>query len=281
ARARQGGRRSGSGRGPRARLPPRPRARHARFEGLRGRGVHARGPGLRPRRPRPRPRRGPRPGPCRRRERARRARPRASSTSARGLRRRRARRGDPRAPGDRRVARRPAMSRRFRLTREGRVFLGATLLVGVAAINTGNNLLYLVLSLLLGLLLLSGVLSDLSLLGLRAQVSLPSRLEVGREAYAEVHVTNGKRRLRSFSIVASPLSGETALGEALFLKLEPGERASAVVRFSPGRRGELVVGSVELRTQYPFALVDKRRRVRVSERVIVHPRSAAHGAPTP
>lgn len=173
------------------------------------------------------------------------------------------------------------MSRRFRLTREGRVFLGATLLVGVAAINTGNNLLYLVLSLLLGLLLLSGVLSDLSLLGLRAQVSLPSRLEVGREAYAEVHVTNGKRRLRSFSIVASPLSGETALGEALFLKLEPGERASAVVRFSPGRRGELVVGSVELRTQYPFALVDKRRRVRVSERVIVHPRSAAHGAPTP
>ena len=43
--------------------------------------------------------------------------------------------------------------RRFRLTREGKAFLFVTLGVGFAAINTANNLLYLVLGLLLSLLL--------------------------------------------------------------------------------------------------------------------------------
>jgi uncharacterized protein (DUF58 family) len=171
------------------------------------------------------------------------------------------------------------MSRRFRLTREGRVFVVVTLLVGVAAINTGNNLLYLVLSLLLGLLLLSGVLSDLSLHRLGVTLSLPRRLEAGREAHAEVSVRNRKRWLSSFSIVVSPLDGEAPLGDALFLKIEPGERATALVAITPARRGELAVGAVEVRTQYPFALVDKRRRVRVVERALVHPRTTVAGTP--
>jgi uncharacterized protein (DUF58 family) len=172
------------------------------------------------------------------------------------------------------------MSRRFRLTREGRVYVVVTVLVGVAAINTGNNLLYLVLSLLLGLLLLSGMLSDLSLHRLRVELSLPARLEAGRGAYAEVVVRNGKRWLSSFSIVVSPLDGDASLGDALFLKVAPGERATSLVRVVPERRGELAVRYVEVRTQYPFALVDKRRRLPLSERVLVHPRATFAEAAT-
>src|SRR5678816_3042381 len=47
----------------------------------------------------------------------------------------------------------------YRVTREGGIFLGALILVLAAAINTNNNLLYMVLSALLAILLLSGVLS--------------------------------------------------------------------------------------------------------------------------
>jgi len=53
--------------------------------------------------------------------------------------------------------------RRLKLTREGKYFIGITFGVGFAAINTGNNLLYLLLGMLLSMIVVSGVLSELSL----------------------------------------------------------------------------------------------------------------------
>ena len=46
---------------------------------------------------------------------------------------------------------------RYKLTRDGWIFLSAIAIVVLAAINTSNNLLYMVLSVLLSVLLLSGV----------------------------------------------------------------------------------------------------------------------------
>ena len=43
--------------------------------------------------------------------------------------------------------------RRLKFTREGKFFVGITLGVGFAAINTGNNLLYLLLGMLLALII--------------------------------------------------------------------------------------------------------------------------------
>ena len=78
-----------------------------------------------------------------------------------------------------RVSRRRRANRKFRLTREGRAFLLVTVGVGFAAVNTANNLLYLLLGLLLSLLLVSGVLSDLALWKLRVQRRIPQRLFAG------------------------------------------------------------------------------------------------------
>ena len=57
--------------------------------------------------------------------------------------------------------------RGLRQTPEGLIFLLMTLGVGMGAVNTGNNLLYLVLGLMLSLILLSGMLSDVVLAGVR------------------------------------------------------------------------------------------------------------------
>src|SRR6185436_19935940 len=56
-----------------------------------------------------------------------------------------------------RLLRRFRPPRKLKFTREGKYFLGITLGVGFAAINTGNNLLYLLLGMLLSLIVLSGV----------------------------------------------------------------------------------------------------------------------------
>ena len=82
--------------------------------------------------------------------------------------------------------------RRLRFTREGKFFVGITFGVGFAAINTANNLLYLLLGMLLALIVVSGVMSELSLRGLTVVRRLPLRAQVGRPHLVEIEVFNRK-----------------------------------------------------------------------------------------
>ncbi len=70
--------------------------------------------------------------------------------------------------------------RKLKFTREGKFFVGITLGVGFAAINTANNLLYLLLGMLLALIVVSGVMSEISLRDLTVVRRLPQRAQVGR-----------------------------------------------------------------------------------------------------
>jgi len=53
-----------------------------------------------------------------------------------------------------------ATRRSIRLTSEGTRFLLFTIGIGVAAVNTGNNLFYLLLAMMLSVVVISGVLSE-------------------------------------------------------------------------------------------------------------------------
>ena len=66
--------------------------------------------------------------------------------------------------------------RRLRATREGKYFVGITLGVGFAAVNTGNNLLYLLLGMMLSLIIASGILSEVSLRDLSLTRTPPDAL---------------------------------------------------------------------------------------------------------
>ncbi len=85
-------------------------------------------------------------------------------------------------------------------TRDGWWCLGVALGLGVAAVNTGNNLVYLLCSMLLALILVSGMLSEQSMRGLRLTVVLPEEVYAGRPALFGAIVANRKRRLPSYSI---------------------------------------------------------------------------------
>src|SRR6266853_5086642 len=51
----------------------------------------------------------------------------------------------------------------YRVTFEGWIYLGGIILVALAALNTGNNLLFLILASLIALVLMSGILSSITL----------------------------------------------------------------------------------------------------------------------
>jgi uncharacterized protein (DUF58 family) len=177
-----------------------------------------------------------------------------------------------------RIFRRRRSRRKFRLTREGRAFLFITVGVGLAAVNTANNLLYLVLGLLLSLLLVSGVLSDLALWKLQIKRKLPSRLFAGRRSLMDVALHNEKRWLSSVSVETIDELDGVETEPARFVRVAPGETQVESYHFEPRRRGIVELGTMRVITRYPFGLIEKGYTIYLPDEVIVFPQLLEHVA---
>lgn len=156
-----------------------------------------------------------------------------------------------------------------RVTREGWFYLLFTLAVGVAAINTGNNLLYLVLGLLVSVLLLSAFLSETVLAKLRIERELPPYGVVGQPLRVGVVVENRKRRLASHSLVISELGIEGA--RTYVARVGPRESVRAFWTTVEPRRGLLGLRGFRITTRFPFGLFEKSRELFLPESLPIHP----------
>ena len=74
----------------------------------------------------------------------------------------------------------------IRPTRDGWWCVFAAVGLGVAAVNTGNNLAYLLCSMLLALIIVSGMLSDLTIRGLQVTVTLPDAIHATQPALVTI-----------------------------------------------------------------------------------------------
>ncbi len=93
----------------------------------------------------------------------------------------------------------------YDITREGMVFIGLILIIGVAALNTGNNLLFIVVSELLAAILVSGLVSAAILRSLEMRVTLPEHVFAGRRARGTLTLENPRRFLPVFSVRVVPM----------------------------------------------------------------------------
>ncbi|MFO0618427.1 MAG: DUF58 domain-containing protein [Polyangiaceae bacterium] len=163
-------------------------------------------------------------------------------------------------------------SRKLKFTREGKYYLGITLGVGFAAINTGNNLLYLLLGMLLSLIIVSGVMSEMSLRALTVKRRLPLRAQVGRAHLVEIEVFNHKGRVPSYAIEVEDLrAGQPADKRCFFLKISPSSAQVAAYRRTPARRGRDHHTGFRIATRFPFGLFEKSREVAAAGDLIIYP----------
>jgi uncharacterized protein (DUF58 family) len=88
----------------------------------------------------------------------------------------------------------------YDVTRAGIIYVLVVLMIGIAALNTGNNLLYIVVAAMLAAILVSGVASALVLRDLELDVRLPEHVFAGRATQGKFLVTNHARWLPSFSV---------------------------------------------------------------------------------
>lgn len=167
--------------------------------------------------------------------------------------------------------------RRFRFTRIGRRFVGITLLVSIAAFNTGNNPLYLLLGMLLSFILISGIISDATLKDLDVSRQLPRRIFAGQPILVGLTLTNRKRYLSSFSLqVSERIEGlkREDWPSTYVLRVGPQSSVNTFYRHVFPRRGVWQLQGFEIASSFPFELFRKAIEIADPQPVIVFPQPA-------
>lgn len=164
-------------------------------------------------------------------------------------------------------------SRSLTFTPLGWRFILISLGVGMAAVNSGSNLLYLVVAMMLSMVLISGVLSEQAISGLRVTRRLPDAVYARTPFVLRYTVLNRKRFMPSFGLAVSDYypQGEPGPG-AYVLKLGPGEEGSSSATAEAPRRGRWASSGTEVTTRFPFGLFQKTQRLAKEEVKLVYPR---------
>lgn len=170
----------------------------------------------------------------------------------------------------------------FKVTREGWLYILGIVLISMAALNTGNNLLFLILATLIAVILMSGVLSSVSLSGVRMQLELPEHIFAGQPVRAMVELENEKLTLPSFSLRvqgAKPkgAKGTEAAGVAVldtpvyFPYVAKKSHVQQNVPITFARRGMYRQDAFSIVTRFPFGFLQKSHRVELRTEVLVYP----------
>jgi uncharacterized protein (DUF58 family) len=163
----------------------------------------------------------------------------------------------------------------YRLTRAGIAYIVLVVLLALTSVNTGNNLLFMILACLLAALLVSGVLSRIVLLGVTFKFELPEHIFARQPLLATIELSNQKEFWPSFSLlVGSKSSGSRPgiLTRPVYFPFVP-RRTSLrqKVELLFPRRGVYAQDELSLSTRFPFGFLEKTRRFPSPLEILVYP----------
>ncbi len=164
----------------------------------------------------------------------------------------------------------------YRLTREGIIYLGAVFILVLAAVNTGNNLLFMILACTLAGILISGVLSRVVLTGVDLKFDMPEHIFAEQPVLAELELRNEKQTWPSFSLL---VVGETkksttqVLTRPVYFPYIPRQSAARQkVELTFPKRGVYRQDAFGIRTRFPFGFFEKTRTVASNIEITIYPR---------
>jgi uncharacterized protein (DUF58 family) len=199
---------------------------------------------------------------------------------------------------------------RTSFTVEGLLFVVFLIIIGFAAWNAGNNLLYLVLSAMLAFLIAANLIARISLADVAIQLRFPDHIFAGEPANISITLLNHKRFTPSYSLMVEALSEEEAeerrpkgeddgetgrqsrakrgrrasrsprrpvalsgLGKLAYFVLVPA-RSSAKQRSEHtfARRGRYPITGFRIATKFPAGFFKKWRRIDAAGEILVYPK---------
>jgi uncharacterized protein (DUF58 family) len=161
---------------------------------------------------------------------------------------------------------------RYHVTREGWIFLGAVTVVVFAAINTANNLLYMVLAAMLAVLVISGFLSALNFRFLRIAVRIPAHCYAGEAFPIAVQIHNEKRMFPAFSLLLEPTAESPFRFSSFYVPVIRNlQHSSQTGQAMLSRRGRHSFREVKMASRYPFGFFRKDRTIPVEGECLCYP----------
>lgn len=155
-----------------------------------------------------------------------------------------------------------------RLTKVGTTYIISTVILAVAAVNTGNNAIYIAVALMLGCLMLSGLASKGGLKHLHAEILGLNEAWAGRPTDGALRIRNDSRIWNVRDVV---LTSEAVAAPVLVPLIPKRGEVVVPVPFLFPRRGLAHVSTVDSYTRYPFGFFLKKRRLRVQSEIVVYP----------
>ena len=165
----------------------------------------------------------------------------------------------------------------YKITREGWLYVFGIILISLAALNTGNNLLFLILASLIAIILMSGILSSITLSGVAMRLQLPEHIFAGQPVRASIELENEKLTLPSFSLRVEAVTAKNSPAAALletpvyFPYLAKRGRVQQTVPISFPARGVYRQDAFRIVTRFPFGFLQKAHRVELRTEAFVYP----------
>ena len=141
---------------------------------------------------------------------------------------------------------------RTRPTKEGLIFLGLTFFIGFAALNTGNNLLYLTFGMMLSLIAVSGILSMLNLRKLDVSYTPKQNVFSYTPTSFKFTLSNKKKLIPSYSITI-----QVGVEKAYVTYSPPSTAKTLNIRCFFKKRGMNKFPEVIISTRFPFGFFKK------------------------
>jgi uncharacterized protein (DUF58 family) len=160
--------------------------------------------------------------------------------------------------------------RRIEFSRGGVLFTAGAFAIGFAAINTANNLLYLLLGAMLGFIALSSWLSEQAIGGISVTRRTPRGVTVGNPLRIQYEIRNGRKRIPAFAL---EIGEEELPGRGFVAVLMAGHHTTTCSENRFIRRGVFPLDSITVSTSFPFGLFRKTRTVKVPGELVVWPRT--------
>ncbi|HEU0264796.1 MAG TPA: DUF58 domain-containing protein [Geobacterales bacterium] len=145
------------------------------------------------------------------------------------------------------------------------LYIAITLLLGFAAVNTGNNLLFLIVSALLGFMVVSGIMGVVNLGGVEVRLLPPEELYAGTPALVSLTLVN-RKRLPSFLLTVSVADRHLLVP---FLAVAGEQNGAVTLTFN--RRGRQVVEGIRLGSSFPINFFVRSRPLPSTLQLTVFP----------
>lgn len=176
----------------------------------------------------------------------------------------------PATPGTTPVRRRPPLD----MSVTGAVYAAMLVFMGAAMINSQANLLFGVFGLMIGILLVSYLISKLVLRRISIERLLPEHAVVGQPCVFNYHIRNTKRFWPSLSVTIAELDAADAFvrqPHAYLLHVAAKMTATIPSEVIPRRRGVHHFDRYQISTSFPFGFIKRADLRRQRDSILIYP----------